>query len=57
MLQVDDIFKMVTEVDTEYNALLPVEQQEKMKTVFDEIDAIMLQFKQKIHGWIRNVER
>ena len=57
MLQVDDIFKMVTEVDNEYNALLPVEQQEKMKTVFDEIDAIMLQFKQKIHGWIRNVER
>ena len=29
----------------------------KMKTVFDEINAIMLQFKQKIHGWIRNVER
>ena len=57
MLQVDDIFKMVTEVDNEYNALLPVEQQEKKKTVFDEIDAIMLQFKQKIHGWIRNVER
>ena len=29
MLQVDDLFKMVTEVHKEYNALLPVEQQDK----------------------------
>ena len=34
MLQVDDIFKMVTEVDNEYNALLPVEQQEKNEDCF-----------------------
>ena len=56
MLQVDDLFKMVTEVHTEYNALLPVKQQGKDQDWFDEIDAIMLQFKQKIHGWIRDVE-
>ena len=29
MLQVDDLFKMVTEVHKEYNALLPVKQQDK----------------------------
>ena len=29
MLQVDDLFKTVTEVHKEYNALLPVEQQDK----------------------------
>ena len=38
---------MVTEVHKDYNAGLPV----------DEIDASMLQFTQKIHGWIRDVER
>ena len=54
MLQVDDLLKMVIEVNKEYNALLPVEQQEK-DDWFDEIDASMLQF--KIHGWIRDVER
>ena len=57
MLQVDDLFKMVTEVHKEYNALLPVEQQDKDEDWFDEIGARMLRFKQKIHGWIRDVER
>ena len=37
--------------------MLPVEQQDKDEDWFDEIDASMLQFKQKIHGWIRDVER
>ena len=37
MLQVDDLFKMVTEVHKKYNALLPVEQQEKDEDWFDEI--------------------
>ena len=55
--QVDDLFKMVTEVHKEYNALLPVEQQDKDEDWFNEIDASMLQFKQKIHVWIRDVER
>ena len=57
MLQVDDLFKVVTEVHKEYNASLPVEQQDKDEVWFDEIDASMLQFKQKIHGWIRDTER
>ena len=34
MLQVDDIFKMVTEVHNEYNVLLPVEQQEQNEDCF-----------------------
>ena len=57
MFQVDDLFKIVTEVHKEYNALLPVEQQNKDEDWFDEIDASMLHFKQKIHVWIRDVER
>ena len=57
MLQVDDLFKMVTEVHKEYNALLPVEQQDKDEDWFDETGARMLQLKQKIHVWIRDVER
>ena len=44
------------EIHKQYNALLPVEQQDKDKDWFDEIDASMLQFKLKIHGWIRDVE-
>ena len=57
MLQVDDVFKMMTEVHKEYNALLSVEQQGKGEDWFDVIDISMLQFKQKIHGWIRDVNR
>ena len=57
MLQVDDLFKMMTEVHKEYNALLSVEQQGKGEDWFDVIDISMLQFKQKIHGWIRDVNR
>ena len=57
MLQVADLFKMVTEVHKEYNALLPVEQQDKDEDWFDETGARMLQLKQKIHVWIRDVER
>ena len=57
MLQVYDLFKMVTKVHKEYNALLPVEQQDKDEDWFGEIDASMLQFKQNSHGWIRDIER
>ena len=46
----------MTEVDKEYNALLPVKQQDKDEEWFNEIDASMLQVKQKIHGLIRYVE-
>ena len=54
--QVDDLFNMLTELHKEYNALLPVEQQDKDEECLEEFDASMLQFKQKIHGWIRDVE-
>ena len=47
----------MTEVHKEYNALLSVEQQGKDEDWFDVIDISMLQFKQKIHGWIRDVNR
>ena len=47
----------MTEVHKEYNALLSVEQQGKGEDWFDVIDISMLQFKQKIHGWIRDVNR
>ena len=57
ILQVDDLFKTVTGMHKEYNALLPVEQQDTVEDWFDEINASMLQFKQKIHGWIKDVER
>ena len=57
MLQVDDLLIMVTEVHKKYNALLPVEPQDKDEDWFDKIDASMLEFKQKIHGWIRDFER
>ena len=57
MLQLNYQFKKVREVHKEYNALLPVEQQDKDEDWFNEIDASMLQFKQKIHVWIRDVER
>ena len=50
MLQVDDLLIMVTEVHKKYNALLPVEPQDKDEDWFDKIDASMLEFKQKIHG-------
>ena len=49
ILQVDDLFKTVTGVHKEYNALLPVEQQDTVEDWFDEINASMLQFKQKVH--------
>ena len=57
MLEVGDQFKMVTKVHKGYHALLPVEQQDKDEDWFDETDASILQFKQKIHGWIRDVGR
>ena len=57
MLQVDDLVIMVTEVHKVYNALLPVELQDKDEDWFYKIDASMLEFKQMIHGWIRDFER
>ena len=56
MLQINDIFKQLMDVHKEYNSLLPLEAQEDDKKWFDDIDADILVFKQKIHNWIREVE-
>ena len=56
MLQIDDMFKQLMNVQKEYNSLLPLEAQEDDKKWFDDIDADMLVFKQKIHNWIREAE-
>ena len=56
MLQIDDMFKQMMEVHKEYNSLLPLEVQEDDKW-FDDIDADMLVFKQKIHNWIKEAEQ
>ena len=53
ILQID-MFKQLMDVHKEYNFLLPLEAQEDDKKWFDDIDADMLVFKQKIHNWIRD---
>ena len=56
MLQIDDMFKQLIDVHKEYNSLLPLEAQEDDKKWFDDIEADMLVFKQKIHNWIIEAE-
>ena len=56
MLQIDDMFKQWMDVHKEYNSLLPLKAQEDEEKWFDDIDADMLVFKQKIHNWIREAE-
>ena len=55
ILQID-MFKQLMDVHKEYNFLLPLEAQEDDEKWFDDIDADMLVFKQKIHNWIREAE-
>ena len=43
MLQIDEVFRMLTEVHREYNPLLPLEMQEQ--DWFDDIDEKMMSFK------------
>ena len=50
MLQTDDMFKQLIDVHKEYNSLLSLEAQEDDEKWFDDIDADMLAFKQKIHN-------
>ena len=50
MFQIDDMFKQLMDVHKEHNSLLPLEAQEDDKKWFDDIDADMLVFKQKIHN-------
>ena len=56
MLQINGVFKMLTEVHREYNSLLPLEMQEKDGDWFDDIDEKMMSFKNKIHNWIKDAE-
>ena len=57
MLQIHDMFKQMMEVHKEYNSLLPLKVQEDDEKWFDDIDADMLVFKQKIHNWIKEAEQ
>ena len=57
MLQMDDIFKQLMDVHKEYKSLLLLEVQEDDEKWFDDIDADMLLFKQKIYNWIREEEQ
>ena len=56
MLQINGVFKMLTEVHREYNSLLPLEMQEQDGDWFDDIDEKMMSFKNKIHNWIKDAE-
>ena len=56
MLQVN-LFKLIKEVHNVYNALLPRNKQTRNHDDwFDEIDEKIMQFKHKIHSWIREAE-
>ena len=57
MLQIDDMFKQLMNVQKEYNSLLPLEAQEDDKKWFDDVDTHMLVFKQKIYNSIRKAEQ
>ena len=56
MQQLDDIFKMMLDVQKEYHSLLPAEEQERDEEWFDEVDHNICIFKQKIHCWIKDAE-
>ena len=57
MLQIDDMFNQMMDMHKEYNSLLPLEAQEDDEKWFDDTDADMLVFKQKIHNWVREAEQ
>ena len=56
MLLIDDMFKQLMNVHKKCNSLLPLEAQEDDQKWFDDIDADMLVFKQKIYNWIKKAE-
>ena len=56
MEQLDDIFKVMLDVQKEYNSLLPAEEQERDEEWFAEVDNNVCIFKQKIHCWIKDAE-
>ena len=56
MIQIDEKFKMLMEVQKEYNSLLPLEMKEQDEEWLDDVDGDMLSFKNKIHNWIKDAE-
>ena len=56
MRQLDDIFKVMLDVQKEYNSLLPAEEQERDEEWFGEVDHNVCIFKQTIHCWIKDTE-
>ena len=56
MQQLDDIFKVMLDVQKEYHSLLPAEEQERDEEWFDEVDHNVCIFKQTIHCWIKDTE-
>ena len=55
--EIDDMFKQLMNLYKEYNSLLPLEDQEDDAKRFEDIDADMLVYMQKIHNWIRKAEQ
>ena len=57
IFEIDDMFKQLMNLHKEYNSLLPLEDQEDDEKRFEDIDADMLVYMQKIHNWIRKAEQ
>ena len=56
MQQLDDIFKMMFEVDRKYNWMLQPDAQETDEEWFDDVEHNLCAFKQKIRNWIMDAE-
>ena len=56
MQQLDDIFKVMLDVQKEYHYLLPTEEQERDEEWFDKADHNICIFKQKTYCWIKDGE-
>ena len=56
MQQLDDIFKVMLDIQKECNSLLLAEEQERDEEYFGEGDHNICIFKQKIHCWIKDAE-
>ena len=57
IFEIDDMFKQLMNLHKEYNSLLPLEDQEDDEKRFEDIDADMLVYMQKIHNWVRKAEQ
>ena len=56
MQQLDDIFKVMLDVQKEFHSLLSAEEQERDEDWFDEVDHNISIFRQKVHCWIKDAE-